>query len=131
LAGVEQFEFLILSFIISFSFLIYCMKIFFFWVFLLALMLIHAVDMELTTYYIGNNWENESFPLMKQTIKLVGISNAIWISRVITYIFFFICYINRKRENVVFLMFIITFLYYTSMICWIFTLKLAEWPFTN
>jgi hypothetical protein len=104
------------------------MKTFLFWFFLAALILIHAVDMELTTYYIGDQWQNETFPLMKFTIKEVGIYNAIWISRVATYIFFLICWLYRKSDNMIFIMFLITVLYYFGMVPWLFSLHLMEWP---
>ena len=107
---------------------IYSMKTFLFWFFLIAIMSIHFVDMELTTHYIGNQWENETFPLMRHCIKVVGIFNAVWISRIFTYLFFLLCYFYRKKEGLIFIMFLITVIYYTSMVDWIFTLDLIDWP---
>ncbi len=91
-------------------------------------MVIHTIDMELTTYYIGNQWQSETFPLMKLCIKNFGIHNSIWLSRVSTYIFFFICYCYRERDRTIFMMFLITVIYYTAMFDWLFTLDLIEWP---
>jgi len=104
------------------------MKTFLFWLFLFALIWIHSVDMELTRYYIGNQWENETFPLMRMCIKEFGIYNALWISRVFSYLFFFFCFLRRKEDNIVFMMFLITIIYYTGMIPWLFNLGLMEWP---
>jgi hypothetical protein len=104
------------------------MKTFLFWLFLLALIGIHSVDMELTRYYIGDQWENETFPLMRICIKEFGIYNSIWISRVCTYLFFYICYVHRQNDKVIFAMFLITVLYYMGMVPWLFTLGLVDWP---
>lgn len=104
------------------------MKTFIFWVFLIALFVIHSLDMELTTYYIGNQWNNETFPLMRLCIREFGIYNSVWLSRIATYIFFFICFKYKHYDNILFLMFLITILYYVSMVPWLFLLKLATWP---
>ena len=107
---------------------IYSMKTFLFWFFLFALIFIHSIDMELTTHYIGDQWENETFPLMRHCIKEFGIYNSVWISRVCSYTFFFLCYLHKKDENIIFMMFLVTVIYYTGMIGWIFNLDIAEWP---
>jgi len=104
------------------------MKKFLFWFFLIALIIIHTVDMELTTYYIGEQWENETFPLMRYCIKQFSISNAVWISKICSYLFFFFCYKYRESRDTVYIMFLITVLYYTSMIDWLFNLDLVNWP---
>jgi len=85
--------------------------------------------MELTTFHIGNQWQNETFPLMKLCIKEYGIYNAIWISRICTYLFFLVCYIYRQSDKMLYIMFLITVLYYLAMVDWIFNLGIASWPF--
>lgn len=104
------------------------MKTFLFWIFLFAIIIIHSIDMELTRYYIGDQWETETFPLMRHCIKEIGIHNALWVSRVCTCIFLFMCFLRRKEENVVFLMFLVTVIYYIGMIPWLFKLGLMDWP---
>lgn len=104
------------------------MKTFLFWFFLFALIAIHSIDMDLTTHYVGDQWEEETFPLMRYCIKEVGICNSIWLSRVCTYVFFFLCYVYRKKDNILFMMFLITVIYYTGMFGWVFRLDLMDWP---
>lgn len=104
------------------------MKTFLFWFLLLALILIHSIDMELTTHYIGDQWQNETFPLMRHCIKEFGIYNAVWISRVFCYLYFYWCYIYRKDERMVYSMFLVTILYYVAMTGWLFSLDLVKWP---
>lgn len=99
-----------------------------FWILLLLLILIHTVDMELTTYYIGNQWEHETFPLMRYSIKFLGIYNAIWLSRICTYVFFFVCYLKKENSTWLFAMFLITVLYYVAMADWLINLDLVKWP---
>lgn len=93
-------------------------KIIFFICFI-VLIIIHTVDLELTTNYIGNNYEQESFVLMAWAIKNFGIYNAVWLSRLIMYplFFTFLCYQdNKKIQHVVMLL---SFLYVTSMWGWL------------
>lgn len=104
------------------------MKTFLFWTFLLLLILIHAIDMELTTHYIGNQWEHETFPLMSLCIKQFGINVSIWMSRVACYLYFLVCYNYRNSNYFLFSMFLLVILYYTSMVDWLFTLCLVRWP---
>ena len=104
------------------------MKTFLFWFFLFTLILIHAIDMELTTHYIGDQWEKETFPLMKMSICYLGVYNSIWISRAIMYTFFYICYLYRTNDRLIFLMFLTNVLYYLAMIDWLFNLNIIEWP---
>ena len=116
-----------LHFLFSYSFyslliLIYLMKTFLFWFFLLLLIIIHTIDMELTMYYIGNQWQNETFPLMQLCIKKFGIYHSIWLSRITTYLYFLISYYYRHNNYYLFSMFLITVVYYTAMIDWLFTL---------
>lgn len=98
------------------------MKNIFYWVFLLTLIFIHTLDMYLTMYFIGNQWENETFLPMSLCIKHFGIYNAIWISRIIMYLFFYLSFYFRDNENFVFGLFIINIVYYTAMFNWLFTL---------
>jgi hypothetical protein len=105
------------------------MKAFIYWFFLLALIIIHTIDMELTTFEIGNQWEYESFLPMRLCIKYFGISQAVWISRVVMYAYFALSYKYRYNNYFLFIMFLFCCLYWTSMINWIFTLGIAEWPF--
>lgn len=105
------------------------MKVFLFWALLSALIVIHAIDMELTTHHIGNQWEHETFPLMRVCIKEFGIHNAVWISRICTYVFFLICYIYRQNDKMLYIMFLITVLYYLAMVDWLFNLGIAKFPY--
>lgn len=107
------------------------MKTFLFWTFLLLLIAIHTIDMELTIHYIGNQWENETFPLMQLCIKKFGIYHSIWLSRVVTYLYFLISYRYKYSSYYLFFMFLVTVVYYTSMFDWLFTLGLTDWPIPN
>lgn len=99
-----------------------------FWMLIFFLAIIHAIDMELTNYYVGNNWESESFPIMQLSIRLFGIKISLWLSRLIVYSYFFTCFNFRNNDNCIVQLLLITVLYYTSMIGWLFSLGLFEYP---
>ena len=107
------------------------MKSFLYWFFLITLIIIHTVDMELTTYQIGDQWQNESFLPMSICIKYFGITQAVWISRVVMYSYFALSYRYRQNNYFIFIMFLLCYLYWASMIDWLFTLDILDWPFKN
>jgi hypothetical protein len=84
--------------------------------------------MELTAYYIGDSWYNETMPLMAVTIKHCGIYNAIWLSRVAMYAYFFFTYRYRHNNDVVTALVVLTLLYYASMINWLIFFHLISMP---
>lgn len=98
------------------------------WVCVFLLILIHTIDMELTGYYIGNNFERESFPIMRFTIQVFGIDTALWFSRAIMYVYFFVALINRDKPKWYYFLILVTVLYWVAMIDWLFHLQLANWP---
>jgi len=93
-----------------------------------ALIILQALDMELTRHYIGDNWEHECFPPMKYTIKYLGFYPAAWVARTIFYsfvLFFITFYKNPLLQR---LLIVATILYYASMVQWLFTLKIISFP---
>lgn len=98
--------------------------------FVLAMMiLIHTIDMELTTHYIGNNWQKETFPLMRYCICHFGIHASCWISRIFMYFCFYVFLCNSDSKNLQRLLVLTTTIYWTSMVSWLFSLGiLAWWP---
>lgn len=105
------------------------MKTLIFWTSLILLFLIHSVDMELTTHYIGNDWELEMFPPMSFCIKHFGIYASVWISRLIMYPCFFLAFKKRHSETWVLILTLSTILYYVGMTGWLFYLQIIAWPF--
>ena len=101
------------------------------WFFLLLLILIHTIDMELTRYYIGDNYEIESFPPMSECIKILGIENSIWASRIIMYFYFWLTLMNQNKRRWLYFLIIVTILYWTAMIPWVFQLRILNWPFPH
>jgi hypothetical protein len=92
------------------------------------LVIIHTLDMQLTQHFIGDNWEQETFPPMSLCIKHIGIYNAEWVSRIIIYSLLFIWCFNRNKKPWRYLLYVGTTLYYAAMINWLFTLNLVSWP---
>ena len=105
------------------------MKSFLYWLCLIGLITIHTIDMELTTFEIGNQWQSESFPPMSICIKHFGIYNAVWISRIVMYSYFIISYKYRNRNYFLFIMVLFCFIYYAAMFDWLFYLNIINWPF--
>ena len=96
---------------------------------LFCLILIHTIDMLLTDKYVGNNWKRETFPIMSYTIKYCGIDAALWLSRLVMYLVMFFLLCKSQEREFRYLLYLITILYYTAMIPWLFTLNLVKWPF--
>lgn len=94
----------------------------------ILLISIHALDMELTRHYIGDRWELETFLPMSLTIKELGIHKAVWASRIIMYILFFIFLETNRKPSIQNAMIVGTLLYWTSMIPWLFTLHILAMP---
>src|SRR3990167_11334747 len=92
------------------------------WFWLGALILIHTLDMGLTTNYVGNNYQNETFWPMQMCIKYLGIYNACWISRVCTYFFILISLFADNIKIWRSLVVTVTILYWTAMVPWLFSL---------
>lgn len=105
------------------------MKLILYWLFLLGLITIHTIDMELTTFQIGNQWESESFLPMRLCIKYFGIFHAVWISRFVMYSYFIISFKYKDNDYFLFTMFLFCFLYWAAMFDWLFNLSIIEWPF--
>ena len=99
-----------------------------FWTCSILLCLIHIIDMELTRHYIGNDWNLEVFPPMCWAIHKFGIEWAVWISRGIVYGYLYFLYKNRTSENWIAGLVLLTTVYWTSMVGWLFDLELVEWP---
>lgn len=84
--------------------------------------------MQLTCHYIGDDWRQESFLPMKMCIRMLGIYNACWISRVITYLFIGTCVYYRRNYLMNTILFTVAVLYWTSMTMWLFTLDILSLP---
>lgn len=93
-----------------------------FWACFFLLVLIHTFDMEVTYRCIGNCWEMETFLPMSTCIRYLGIMNAIWVSRLIMYPYFWVCVHFRRLRWIRTTMGIITLLYWASMLNWPFLL---------
>jgi|SRR5581483_7716639 len=96
---------------------------------LVLLIIIHSADMLLTQYFIGNNWELESFPIMSLTIKYFGGDVALWISRVIMYSYFYLIILYKDNTYFSYFNILMTSLYWTAMIQWLFFLGLLKWSY--
>jgi len=99
-----------------------------FWINFILLVTIQSLDMALTERYIGNNWKNETFPIMSWMIKEIGIHPALWICRIFTYICLFGCLRFRKYEWITDSLTIINLCYWTAMTGWLFSLRIINWP---
>jgi hypothetical protein len=78
--------------------------------------------MILTWKYIGNQFEKETFPIMRLSIEHFGIDNSLWASRILMYSYFFVALIKANNIKWLYFLVIITILYYTAMIPWLYTL---------
>lgn len=101
------------------------------WTFLILLIAIHSLDMELTRYYIGNNAQSETFPPMRWAIGNFGIDTALWISRAIMYPYYFMTLMNQDKRVWRYALILMTILYWTAMVPWVFQLQLLKWPFAG
>lgn len=95
------------------------------WFFLILLTIIHTTDMILTWKYIGNQFEKETFPIMRLSIEHFGIDSSLWVSRTIMYSYFFVALMKEDNKKWLYFLIIITVLYYTAMIPWLYTLGYA------
>ena len=95
--------------------------------FVFLLVLIHALDMELTRIYVGDNWQNEIFLPMSLCIKYFGIHISLWISRIIIYPTLFLYFMNWQKRSWHYFLITGTLLYWTSMLSWLDTLGIVEW----
>jgi hypothetical protein len=98
------------------------------WLFLIALIFIHTIDMELTHYYIDDGID-ETFPVMQWCMNSFGIDAAIWISRAVMYVYFWLALVNQHKNGWFYFLVLATILYWTSMVGWSFQLGIFEWPF--
>jgi len=96
--------------------------------FVFLLLFIHTLDMWLTRYCIGNDWDRESFLPMSYCIKWFGIYNSIWISRVCIYGMLFAYFLNWRKRRWKYFLVTGTILYWASMIGWLRTLGYTNWP---
>jgi hypothetical protein len=104
-------------------------KKFVFFFLLSSLMFVHTFDMLVTEYYIGENWELETFPIMSICIKTFGIHGAVWLSRAVMYSYFFLALVNSEKKYWFYFLICADVLYWTAMIPWFFQLGLTNWPF--
>jgi hypothetical protein len=105
------------------------MRILFFWFCMFALLIIHTIDMELTSRYVEDNWQVESFPIMRALIRDMGINVAIWIAKLSMFSYFFLSYYMRLSKVWLIQLALFAVLYYTSMVNWLFVLGIFKWPF--
>jgi len=96
--------------------------------FVFLLVVIHALDMQLTRQYIGNDWQRETFLPMSLCIKYFGIYMSLWISRLCIYPLLFLYFLNWKRRYWHYFLITSTLLYWTAMLPWLSTLGIVEWP---
>ena len=96
--------------------------------FIALLVIIHAIDMELTRHYIGNAWEREIFPPMSLSIKLIGIHASLWVSRAIMYTLIYLYFLNWKKRYWYYFLITGTILYWTAMVSWLWSLGFLTWP---
>ena len=92
------------------------------------LVFIHTLDMELTAYYIGDRWYNETFLPMSICIHWLGIAQACWISRLCVYSYVFFTLLYQSRAWCRYLLLTITLLYIAAMTQWLFSLNILQWP---
>ena len=96
--------------------------------FVFLLLFIHTLDMWLTRYCIGNDWERETFLPMSYCIKWFGIYNSLWISRISMYSMIFLYFLNWKKWKWHYLLITGTILYWAAMLPWLDTLGYVDWP---
>jgi hypothetical protein len=95
--------------------------------FVSLLLIIHTADMLLTGHYIGDDWQSETFPIMRLTIRLVGIHAALWLSRLCIYSFLFAYFLNWRKRYWRYFLITCTLLYWAAMVSWLFTLGYVKW----
>ena len=96
--------------------------------FVFLLLFIHTLDMWLTRYNIGNNYEREIFLPMRHCIKWLGIYNAIWVSRLCIYGMLFKYFLNWKNWKWHYFLIVSTLVYWAAMLPWLRTLGYVLWP---
>jgi hypothetical protein len=94
----------------------------------ILLVIIHTLDMILTWKYVGEEWWSETFLPMRICIKELGIHNALWVSRIIMYSYFWYAVNSWQSKSVQVSLLIFTLLYWTAMIPWLYTLGYVNWP---
>ena len=98
-----------------------------FYLTVLMAIVIHTLDMVLTEHFIGNHWWQETFLPMRECIKAIGIYNALWVSRVCFYLYLWLTIHFMDRKLVRTTLLVITILYWTAMVPWLFTLGYINW----
>ena len=96
--------------------------------FVFLLLFIHTLDMWLTRYEIGNEWEREIFLPMRYCIKWLGIYGGLWVSRICIYGMLFAYFLNWKKWKWHYFLITGTLLYSASMLPWLRTLGYTNWP---
>ena len=96
--------------------------------FVFLLLFIHTLDMWLTRYCIGNDWDRETFLPMSYCIKWFGIYNSLWISRISMYSMLFLYFLNWKKWKWHYFLITGTILYWAAMLPWLDTLGYVDWP---
>ncbi len=99
-----------------------------FWVCIVLLVAIHTFDMVVTDRCIGDDWEREMFFPMRLAIHYIGIYNALWVSRLLTYLYLLFCIHNREQRLVRSVLYTVTVLYWTSMLSWPYFFGWFNWP---
>lgn len=83
-----------------------------------ALIVIHSIDMVLTEYYIGDDYQMESFPLMRWMIRYLGINYALWVSRFSFFGYISLFILNHDKQNWKYSLLVFTLFYYSGMLVW-------------
>ena len=96
--------------------------------FVFLLLFIHTLDMWLTRYEIGNEWEREIFAPMSYCIKWFGIYGGLWVSRICIYGMLFLYFLNWRKRRWKYFLITGTLLYWASMLPWLRTLGYINWP---
>lgn len=99
-----------------------------FWFSFVALVVIHTLDMIFTERRVGDSWGSETFLPMSMTIKFVGIYTALWASRLCMYTYFWFTMYFRKNRAMRTTLYVITILYWTAMMSWLYTFGWVNWP---
>ena len=102
-----------------------------FWLSLFAFIALVVVDTLCTSYYIGDDWEQEVNPIMSWMIKEYGIGTAIWYARACFGVFFFFIFLLKDYRTIQIMFMSFVLFYLIAMTEWLFILGYLEMPNIN
>jgi hypothetical protein len=100
----------------------------FFWWNVGLLVAINTVDILMLEHFTGGSWDRETFPMLRYSLRSVGIHASIWLIRALLYpvIFVLMCLPRTKYAN--YFVLTLNLLYFTAMLDWLSVLGVISSP---